>query len=106
MNRKVFIFFLTFCFSCASLLAKENMDMVRGNYYYSHLAFYKAIPYYEKIAAEGGIQVFSRLGDCYRLTGNIENAATWYKKAIDTGRYTDIILLKYGQVLMGLMQYE
>ncbi len=107
MKITVFAIFLILLLPCNQLCAKENLDLVKGNYYYAHLAFYDAIPYYERVAVSGGnIQVFSRLGDCYRLTGNMENAAKWYKNAIDTGRYTDIVLLRYGQMLMGLAQYE
>ena len=49
---------------------KESMDMIKANYYYSHLAFAKAIPFYEKITGDNeNAQVSSRLGDCYGLPG-------------------------------------
>lgn len=100
---------ITLALACLFAHAKEkvNMDLVRADYYFTHMAFYKAIPYYEKIATENGnVQVYSRLGDCYRLTGNAESAAAWYRKALDNSKYGEIILLRYGQMLMQLQQYD
>ncbi|MES2702100.1 MAG: tetratricopeptide repeat protein [Bacteroidota bacterium] len=87
--------------------AKEDMDMIKANYYYSHLAFYKAIPYYEKLAEkENNVNIYSRLGDCYRLTGSIDKAAGAYRKALDMPKYGDLVMLRYAQMEMMLMQYE
>lgn len=89
------------------LLAKDDMDLIKANYYYAHLSFHEAIPYYEKLATpEASVQIVSRLADCYRLTGDINKAAEWYRKALDMPRYADIVMLRYGQMLMELMQYE
>jgi hypothetical protein len=98
---------LFFLLPLQSLRAKEDMDMIRANYYFTHLSFYKAIPYYERIATErGNSQVYARLGDCYRLTGDMEMAAYWYKRALSMSKFGDVVELRYGQVLMQLMQYD
>lgn len=118
--RKTTFFIVLFCLlpaasACAKEKSKDNtkekkkesIDMVKANYYYSHLAFAKAIPYYEKITdANENAQVSSRLGDCYRLTGQIDRAAECYKKALDMPRFGMVILLRYGQMLMQLGRYE
>jgi Tfp pilus assembly protein PilF len=86
---------------------KESMDMIKANYYYSHLSFAKAIPYYEKIAGSNeNAQVHSHLADCYRLTGDIEKAAESYRKALDMPRYGAVVMLRYGQMLMELGKYD
>ncbi len=105
--KKTIALLLLFLLPQVSVAGKESMDLVKANYHYAHLAFYKAIPYFEKIAAqEGNAQVFARLGDCYRLTGNIEKSAEWYEKATSMSKYGDVVMLKYGQVLMELMRYD
>ncbi|MBX2905663.1 MAG: PD40 domain-containing protein [Taibaiella sp.] len=106
--KKVFsIALLIFAFAGAYAREKANMDQIRADYYFTHMAFSKAIPYYEKLAADSGnVQTFSRLGDCYRLTGNAQQAAEWYKKALSYAKYGEIILLRYGQMLMQLQQYD
>lgn len=87
--------------------ARDNMDMIRADYYFTHLAFYKAIPYYEKLAENGGTAyLYSRLGDCYRLTGDIVKAEDYYHKVIGMKKVTDPLRLKYGKVLMQLQQYD
>jgi len=108
--RKAFIisffFFLVLFSRDSGAREKESTDMIKANYYYNHLAFYKAIPYYEKIVAENdNAQIYSRLADCYRLTGDIIKAADNYKKALDK-THGDVVMLRYGQVLMELGQYD
>jgi tetratricopeptide (TPR) repeat protein len=107
MKKVLLIVFFAVVFAPGSIGAKENLDLIKGNYYYSHLAFQKAIPYYEKIVAlDSNAQVYARLADCYRLTGDIAKAAVTYKKALEMPRYGEIVMLRYGQVMMELMEYE
>jgi outer membrane protein OmpA-like peptidoglycan-associated protein/tetratricopeptide (TPR) repeat protein len=87
-------------------LAKENKDLMKANYYYNHMAFHEAIPFYEKIA--DGIKdptVYTQLGDCYRLTGSLDRSASWYDKAVKVKGCSPSVMLRYGQVLMQLTQY-
>lgn len=105
--------FLVFMFTYGSVAAreKESMDMIRANYHYSHLAFYKAIPYYEKIAADSTdnnnkAQIFAKLADCYRLTGDVTKAADNYRKALERPMFGGVVMLRYGQTLMMLSHYD
>src|SRR4051812_40053336 len=87
---------------------KKESKSVRANYYYNHYAYNKAIPYLEKLIASGNssLDVYIKLGDCYRLTGNMENAAKAYAKATAVKRCSNITYLNYGVVLMKLMKYD
>jgi len=103
----VLIFFSALIDQPAGAKDKDDMDRIRADYYFAHYAFHNAIVYYEKIAAtDGNVQVYARLGDCYRLTGDIESAAKWYKKTLEMSKYGELTLLRYGQMLMMLQQYE
>ncbi len=89
------------------LFAKENNDLVKANYYYEHMAFAQAIRYYERIEGRSNdVKISTLLGDCYRLTNDMEMAAQWYSKAVSMEGCSDTVKLRYGQVLMQLMRYE
>lgn len=107
MRTKILTTALLLAMTGAPSYARHNMDLVKANYYYEHLAFGKALPYYEKLAQQNGTtQVCFRLADCYRLTGNVAGAAEWYKKVLDAPSYGDVVMLRYAQMLMQLSQYE
>ncbi|MCW3122270.1 MAG: ompA [Flavipsychrobacter sp.] len=98
---------LILVFLSTSLIARENKDLIKANYYYAHLAFHEAIPFFEKIAADtSGPVVFSELADCYRFTNDLPKAATWYGKAVEQKNCAPSTMLHYGQVLMQLTRYE
>ncbi|MES2703811.1 MAG: OmpA family protein [Bacteroidota bacterium] len=86
---------------------KENKDLMKAKYYYSHLAYSDAIPYFEKIADTlNDPIIYGLLGDCYRYTGNSGRAAIWYNKAVQLPGYDTATALKFGQVLMQLQRYD
>jgi peptidoglycan-associated lipoprotein len=97
--------FITFSLSPAS--AKENKDLMRASYYYTHYAYIEAIPYYEKVASElNDPIIYTRLADCYSVTNNMEKALGNYAKAVNIKGCNASVLLKYAQLLMQQMQYE
>src|SRR5690606_13800639 len=76
-------------------------------YLYRKLAFFEAIPYYEKVAATvNDPEMFAHLGDCYRMIKEPEKAAVWYSKSLALGGAPPETKLSYGEVLMTLQQYE
>lgn len=96
-----------FIFCCTCIQAKENKDLMKANYYYTHCVYYKAIPYFEKIAA--GLNdpvVWSELGDCYNVTNDLQKAADAYGKAVNMQSCSKAVVLRYAQILMQLMQYD
>ncbi|MBW6491250.1 MAG: OmpA family protein [Lentimicrobium sp.] len=69
----------------------------------------RAIPYYEKLAAKNNkhfAHATERLGDCNRLTGNFEDAARWYNKALEVNKTNPDLYYHYGQSLRSLGKYE
>ncbi len=88
----------------------ESKDLLRADYLYRQFAFHDAIPYYEKAAAtpEGqNARVYTRLGDCYRLTKQPARAAAWYAKAAQQDKnLPEYTKLHYGEVLMTLQRYD
>lgn len=105
--KKFLFIILSLSTLCGPLLfGKTNQDLLRANYLYRQLAFHEAIPYYEKAAPQvNDPVVFSALGDCYRYTKDMEQAAVWYKKAAVMRDCPAIVKLHYGQTLMTLQQY-
>ena len=87
--------------------AKSSDDLMRANYLYSHLAFSEAINYYQKLPNNvSDPEIAAKLGDCYRLTNDLEQAANWYGRAVTMGGCPDMVKLHYGQVLMTMQQYD
>lgn len=79
---------------------------MKANYFYDHYAYSEAIPYYEKLDEKSHDAVsLARLGDCYRLTNELEKASDAYSKAVKKKGLKDPVLLRYGLVLMQQMKY-
>jgi outer membrane protein OmpA-like peptidoglycan-associated protein/tetratricopeptide (TPR) repeat protein len=97
--------FLAFNFSVAN--AKENKDLMKADYYYSHYIYFKAIPCYEKVAEQmKDPAIYARLADCYAVLNEMQKAADAYSKAVAIKDCSPGIVLKYAQVLMQLTQYD
>ena len=107
MKLTLFLFlslFFSLWFSAAP--ARENKDLVRANYYYAHYAYYEAIPYFEKITEQlNDPVIYSRLADCYSVTDHLQKAADTYAKAVTLPGCSDVVVLRYAQLLMQLAQY-
>jgi peptidoglycan-associated lipoprotein len=90
-----------------SLAAKTDKDLMKANYLYAHAAFHEAIPFYEKVADKmNDAPTYAQLGDCYRLTGDLQGAASAYGRATKIGGCKDEVYLHYGQTLMTQGRYE
>lgn len=95
MNKKNILILSLSLIVASGLQGKDNTDQIKADYYYSHMAFSKAIVYYEKILEKGeDAQIFNRLGDCYRLTGNVAQAATYYARVVAMNKVSDALRLK------------
>src|SRR5438309_1112825 len=85
---------LLFSFSVAN--AKENKDLMKADYYYNHYIYYKAIPCYEKVAAQlNDPVIYARLAECYSVLNDMEKAADAYAKAVAIKECSPGIVLKY-----------
>jgi len=87
--------------------AKESSDLIKANYYFEHYAYHEAIPYYTKLAEDKPTaEIYGRLADCYRLTGEGSVAMENYGKAVRMKGCKPSLKLKYGQLLMQEKQYD
>lgn len=87
--------------------AKDSRALIKANWYYEHYAYAEAIEWYEKLdEEERSVDVLGRLGDCYRLTGDLEKAEATYGKTVRMKGCRPSLRLRYGQLLMQKMQYD
>ncbi len=67
----------------------------------------KEIPAYKKVLENGQHPtVMEKLADCYRMTGDLEKAEVWYKKAIENGNQNNTCRLNYAKVLQSNGKYQ
>ena len=105
LRTSILLCFLVLLF--LSSMAKDNKDLIRAQYYYNHCAYLDAIPYYEKIVNDLNTpQLYAELGDCYYITNNFDKASESYSKAVNVAGCSPVVLMRYGQLLMQLMQYR
>ncbi len=65
------------------------------------------IPTYKKVLDNGQFPaVMEKLADCYRMTGDLEKAEVWYRKAIDNGNQNTDCRLNYAKVLQSNGKYQ
>ncbi|MCD6013317.1 MAG: ompA [Flavipsychrobacter sp.] len=101
------LLFVVLVFFVCNASAKDNKDLIRAQYYYTHCAYNDAIPYYEKVAADVNTSaIYAELGDCYYITNNFSKASESYNKAVNTVGCSAAVTLRYAQLLMQLMQYD
>ncbi|MBR9846510.1 MAG: OmpA family protein [Algicola sp.] len=97
---------LFFVLSSTFMIAQEKLaDKFFGNYNYV-----KATELYKEVLKKGdtSVHVLTRLGDCYYNNSKSEDAALWYKKALQ--KYDEDVnpeyIYKYIQSLRSLGNYE
>lgn len=80
----------------------------KGNLYYSEKAYAEAIPYYEKLMKTDSTNkmLLSNLGDCYRLTNDVDGQLLCYGGLVRQGKAEPIQELYYGQALVEAGQPE
>ncbi len=100
MKKWYFIFSILFLVS--TQLLSQSQALLKANKLYGKQAYAEAIPYYEKALKKdpANKQILSNLGNCYRLTSNLEGQLKCYGDLVNSGRAEDIHKLYYGQALM------
>ena len=98
---------LAICFS-VSLFGQKNEDLKKANKEYDLHAYNLALKSYKKVLdkSPNNVEALSSVADSYRHLGRMEDAAIYYKKAIQQPGVDPINLLHYGQTLMSLGDYE
>ncbi len=77
---------------------------------YTLYHFARAIPYYQKALKSSDplihLRALNRLGDCYRLTNEIEKAVSHYSLAAENPQADPIVWLHLGETLQRIGEYE
>ncbi len=96
--------------SLAGKVFGQDKDIALGEAYYENVSYAKAIEHFlmalEKEENQEDAELMAKLADCYRLTGNTKEAASWYLQSVDSGKVAASTSLHLGQVLMMEGQYE
>lgn len=104
--KSILLLFSFFLYTLSGI-AKDNKDLIKANYYYAHQAYIDAIPFFEKIAeTNNDPDIYTKLGDCYSITGQTEKAAQYYARAVDVKGCNINVRMRYAQLLMQLMRYN
>ena len=99
------------CFLNSMMVLAQNPDnkLKKANDYYDNFAYIDAIVAYEEIVKEGNanVEIYQKLGDSYYFNSDLESAAKWYQKMIDTGEEIDgVYYFRAAQSFKFLKEYE
>lgn len=85
-----------------------SATLKKANKFFMAKAYSEAIPYYEKALKKDSTNamILSNLGDCYRLTNNLNGQLLCYEKLLKTEEALPIHNLYYGQALTQNGQIE
>jgi outer membrane protein OmpA-like peptidoglycan-associated protein/tetratricopeptide (TPR) repeat protein len=107
MKNKVIILVLMISFTVSGQLMASNK---KANRYFELFKYAKAIPLYKKAAQSDDqnikAEATARLADCYRLTNNIQEARSWYSKAIETANADPLNYYYLGMAYRSLGSYD
>lgn len=99
MKRGLYIFFLTVFAYTIGLT--QNFLLQQANRMYAQKAYSEAIPLYEKaLKTDSSDFIYSKLGDCYRYTNNINGQLLYYGYLVKNGKAESVQELYYGQALL------
>jgi outer membrane protein OmpA-like peptidoglycan-associated protein/tetratricopeptide (TPR) repeat protein len=86
----------------------QTSYQVAGDKLYVRKLYAEAIPKYEKALKKDSSNavLLAKLGDCYRLTNNVNGEALCYGKLVNNGSASDIQKLLYGKTLMEKGNYD
>jgi outer membrane protein OmpA-like peptidoglycan-associated protein len=84
-----------------SMLICQNRHLKKADKLYDAKCYALAIPHYHKGLASdsGNVTSVARLGDCYRLTNNINGQLKTYGKLVNTGSASELQKLYYAEAL-------
>lgn len=102
--KKFLYYIILFSLSASA----QNTYKVAGDKLYVRKLYAEAIPKYEKALKKDSTNtdLLAKLGDCYRLTNNMNGQALCYGKLVNSGSASDIQKLLYGKTLMEKGNYD
>lgn len=91
-----------------SLVAQFNTQLKRANKQYELFAYNLAIPSYEEALKRRAddVEALSKIADSHRHLNQLDQAASYYARAVRQSNVEKIHILNYGHVLKGLGRYE
>lgn len=106
--KKIISIVVLCCFAFIQVDAQSNDLLDRANKYYELNDYKQAIANYLKVLqknpAEGS--VYGKLANSYRFTNDLNNAGTWYIKAVQQPGADPEYFFQYGLVLKMLGKYK
>ena len=107
--KTIRIILISFCI--AAFLQPAHAQLRTANKMFSLYRYSDAIPLYLKVAAKESdpallSEASARLADCYRLTNDVDKAAEWYTKVVQSVSSDPLNYLYLGQALQGKGEYE
>lgn len=101
MKRIIYIFIFTALTFSVFGQSRKALNL------YKEKRFAQAIPYLEKMVKKDDSSKWkSKLAECYRKTNQLAKAEGLYSQIVQRKHYSSKIMLRYGEVLMGLGKYE
>jgi outer membrane protein OmpA-like peptidoglycan-associated protein/tetratricopeptide (TPR) repeat protein len=92
--------------SFTTVVIGQSMAEKRGDKFYNRLAYVKAAGLYQRAAKKkGNDHVYERLGDCYRLMGQVGKAEMWYGKVAQGAAPTAEATIHYAEALRANGKY-
>ena len=107
--KTIRIIFISLCM--VAFLQPANAQLHSANKMFSLYRYSEAIPLYMKVVAKESDpallrEASARLADCYRLTNDVDKAAEWYSKVVQSASIDPLNYLYLGQALQGKGEYE
>ncbi|HNX78318.1 MAG TPA: OmpA family protein [Prolixibacteraceae bacterium] len=107
MKIKAIILIVVFVISGISEMNASNKKADR---YYKMYKYAKAIPLYKKSVSvadeKSKKEAVEKLGDCYRLINNVQEAQSWYSRAVTYKNVNPMVFYYLGQTYMTTGQYD
>ena len=101
MKRLIYIFIFTALTFSVFGQSRKALNL------YKEKRFAQAIPYLEKmVKKEPTTKWKSKLAESYRRTNQLQKAAEIYSQIVKRKHFSNKIMMRYGEVLMGLGKYE
>jgi len=107
--KTIRIIFISLCI--AAFMQPALAQLHSANKMFSLYRYSEAIPLYLKVVAKESDpallrEASARLADCYRLTNDVDKAAEWYSKVVQSDSTDPLNYLYLGQALQGKGEYE
>ncbi len=101
MKRIIYIFIFTALTFSVFGQSRKALNL------YKEKRFAQAIPYLEKmVKKDPSTKWKSKLAESYRRTNQLQKAEVLYSQIVQRKHFSNRIMMRYGEVLMGLGRYE